>query len=54
MAIPGNEQPVEVGKQRKVASEITDTRRYLPLRGPTSSSCGGLRPLAEAFFALRA
>ena len=30
------------------------TRRYGPLRGPTSSSCGGLRPLAEAFFALRA
>ena len=31
-----------------------DTRRYGPLRGPTSSSCGGLRPSAEAFFALRA
>jgi hypothetical protein len=30
------------------------TRRYGPLRGPTSSSCGGLRPSAEAFFALRA
>ena len=30
------------------------TRRYGPLRGPTSSSCGGLRPMAEAFFALRA
>jgi hypothetical protein len=29
------------------------TRRYGPLRGPTSSSCGGLQPLAEAFFALR-
>ena len=28
------------------------TRRYGPLRGPTSSSCGGLWPLAEAFFAL--
>ena len=27
------------------------TRRYGPLSGPTSSSCGGLRPLAEAFFA---
>ena len=26
------------------------TRRYGPLCGPTSSSCGGLRPLAEAFF----
>ena len=30
------------------------TRRYGPLRGPTSSSCGGLRPSAEAFFALLA
>ena len=30
------------------------TRRYGPLREPTSSSCGGLRPLAEVFFALRA
>ena len=30
------------------------TRRYGPLRGPTSSSCGGLRPSAEAFFALQA
>ena len=30
------------------------TRRYGPLRGLTSSSCGGLRPSAEAFFALRA
>ena len=26
-----------------------DTRRYGPLRGPSSSSCGGLRPLAEVF-----
>ena len=33
---------------------FTNTRRYSPLRGPTSSSCGGLRPSAEAFFALRA
>ena len=30
------------------------TRRYDPLRGPTSSSCGGLQPLAKAFFALSA
>ena len=30
------------------------TRRYGPLHGPTSSSCGGLHPSAEAFFALRA
>ena len=29
-------------------------RRYGQLRGPTSSSCGGLWPLAEGFFALRA
>ena len=35
-------------------SDIIYTRRYGPLRGPTSSSCGGLRPPAEAFFALRA
>ena len=33
---------------------LNKTRRYGPLRGPTSSSCGGLRPPAEAFFALRA
>ena len=32
---------------------VTDTRRWSPLRGPTSGSCGGLRPSAEAFFALR-
>ena len=30
------------------------TRRYGPLRGPTSSSCEGLRTLSEAFFGLRA
>ena len=30
------------------------TRRYSLLRGLTSSSCKGLRPPAEAFFALRA
>ena len=34
--------------------ESVKIRRYGPLRGPTSSSCGGLRPSAEAFFALRA
>ena len=33
---------------------IVFTRRYGPLGGPTSSSCGGLRPSAEAFLALRA
>ena len=30
------------------------TRRYRPLRGPTSSSCGGLWPSTTAFLALRA
>ena len=30
------------------------TRRYGPLRGLTSSSCGGLWPSVEAFLALRA
>ena len=34
--------------------DLNKTRRYGPLRGPTSSSCGGLQPSAEAFFALRA
>ena len=33
---------------------IVITRRYGTLRGPTSSSCGGLLAPAEAFFALRA
>ena len=33
---------------------VKETRRYGPLPGPTSSSCGGLRPSAEAFFTLRA
>ena len=27
------------------------TKKYGPLRGPTFSSCGGLRPTATAFFA---
>ena len=30
------------------------TRRYSPLRGLTSSSCGGLRPPAEAFLTFQA
>ena len=30
------------------------TRRYGPLSGPTSSSCRGLQPLAEAYFAFGA
>ena len=33
---------------------VVATRRYSPLRGLTSSSCGGLRHMAEAFFALQA
>ena len=36
------------------AFKVKNIRRYGPLRGPTSSSCGGLRPSAEAFFAHRA
>ena len=32
---------------------LNDIRRYSPLRGLTSSSCEGLWPLAEVFFALR-
>ena len=33
---------------------FTNTRRHTPLRRLTSSSCIELRPLAKAFFALRA
>ena len=29
---------------------LRETRRYGPLCGPTSSSCGGLRPSSEGFF----
>ena len=32
--------------------QLRCTRRYSPLYGLTSSSCGGLRPTAKAFFAL--
>ena len=59
-------KPEETGEVAKTNSNVTftagimyvlkrfnePTRRYSPLRGPTSSSCGGLRP--RAFFALRA
>ena len=31
-----------------------NTRRWGPLRGPSSSSCGGLRPRPWHFFAIRA
>ena len=34
----------------KIISFITKTRRYGPLCGPISSSCGGLRPSFKAFF----
>ena len=34
--------------------KLAATRRYSPLRGLSSSSCGRLRPLAKASFALRA
>ena len=34
-------------------SHLGRTRRYCPLCGPNSSSCGGLWPLPKAFFALR-
>ena len=37
-----------------IFNELMTTRRYGPLRGPTSSSCEGLHPLAEVIFALRA
>ena len=30
--------------------QLINTRRYGPLRGPTSSSGGGLRPSVEGFF----
>ena len=30
--------------------KFSETRRCGPLRGPSSSSCGGLWPSAEAFF----
>ena len=33
----------------KLSLPFSITRRYGPLRGPTSSSCGGLRPSPEAF-----
>ena len=35
-------------------SHIRQIRRYSPPRRLTSSSCGGLQPLAEAFFAVQA
>ena len=41
-------------KEKNHSLVFTSTRRYGPLRGPTSSSCGELWPSAEAFLALRA
>ena len=44
---------IEEGEVKvKFEHTLTITRRYDPLRGPTSGSWGGLRPSAEAFFAL--
>ena len=40
--------------EERLLSDFTDTRRYSPLRGLTSSSCRGLWPSDEPFFALRA
>ena len=37
--------------EEKVGILIILTRRWVPLLGHSSSSWGGLRPLAEAFFA---
>ena len=42
-------------RRRRSAIAILDilpcyTKRYGPLRGPTSSSCGGIRPSADGFF----
>ena len=61
---PGSQSATyETNKSRRIGNiksshrgfpHILSTRRYSPLRGPTSNSCGGLRPSAEAFFALRA
>ena len=53
--LPLFKNPVQPYKTKtKKISVLILTRRYSPLRGLTSSSCGGLRPSAEAFFALRA
>ena len=35
-----------------IERQLKTTRRHSPLHGPTSSSCGGLQPWPEAFFAL--
>ena len=43
-----------IQEKLKLKTILVNTRRYGPLRGPTSSSCGGLWPSAEAFFALHA
>ena len=47
----GRPSPAEAPPIGKIHPFIK-TRRYGPLRGPTSSSCGGLQPSAEALFAL--
>ena len=47
-----SEQLCQPSENPVLPSSFTQTRRYGPLCGPTSSSCGGLRP--RLFFALRA
>ena len=44
----------KVGQGGGLQSPFIHTRRYGPLRGPASSTCRKLWPLAEAFFPLRA
>ena len=39
-----------ISHRKDYVTIFKETRRYGPLHGPTSSSCGGLRPAAKAFF----
>ena len=50
----GPQAPRVFGRGTFRGTPFTMTRRYGPLHGPTSSSCGGLRPLAKVFVALPA
>ena len=43
------EIPVTQEYKSRINSVLTDTRRCGPLRWPSSSSCGELRPSAKAF-----
>ena len=50
-AAPGYRwEAFETVKTRNLKPRFKSTRRYGPLRGPTSSSCGVIRPSAEGFF----